>query len=43
MKDLRLQLKWCRLIKCRKYEQGNVWNNAISFYLDGVGLEFKVN
>ena len=36
-------LKWCGLIKCREYEQGNFWNDAIALYLDDVGLEFKVN
>ena len=40
--DLKAQLKYCRNIKKRNLGQV-FWNRGISFYLDGVGFEFKTN
>ena len=40
--DLKARLKYCRNIKKRNLGQV-FWNRGISFYLDGVGFEFKTN
>jgi hypothetical protein len=40
--DLKAQLKYCRNIKKRNLGQV-FWNRGISFYLGGVGFEFKTN
>jgi hypothetical protein len=38
--DLKKRLKYCRDIKKQQLGQ-RFWNSGISFYLDGVGFEFK--
>ena len=39
-KDLKIRLKFCRDIEKKKLTQ-DFWDTGISFYLDGVGFEFK--